>query len=125
MDSRTLKICKVKLIGWLFHGSYFLNMGETLVCFQSVGACLRLILLLKLFLIALKCNHKCPTEVLSKYCQIQMIYSISVFIGILGQVWYLIVSIRDLCPYSYFSNLFLGDIDVCKFFSRISFEFDV
>ena len=61
-----------------------------------------LILLLKLFLIALKCNHKCPTEVRSKYCQVQMIYSISVFIGILGQVWYLIVSIPDLCPFLIF-----------------------
>ena len=125
MDSRTLQICEVKLIGWLFHGSDFLNMGETLVCFQSVGACLRLILLLKLFLISLKYNHKCPIEGRSKYCQIQVIYSISVFICILGQVWYLIVSIPDLCPFSYFSYLFLGDINVCKFFSRISFEFDV
>ena len=57
----------------------FLNMGVALACFQPVGTCLRWILILKIKLnMALKCNHKCPTEVRSQYCQVQVIYSISV-----------------------------------------------
>ena len=40
-------------------------------------------------------------------------------IGILGQVWCLIVSIPDLCPFSYF-NAEMNKIEICK----ISYLYD-
>ena len=51
--------------------------------------------------------------------------SLSLSIGILGQVWYLIVSIPDLCTFTYFARL-RGTFDsLCcnTFFSSISLEF--
>ena len=40
--------------------------------------------------------------------------SLSLPIGILGQVWYLIVSIPDLCNLTYF------DCNLCHFFRRVN-----
>ena len=42
-------------------------------------------------------------------------------IGILGQVWYLIVSIPDLCTITYFYNL---GPEMCSPFSRIALKLD-
>ena len=61
------------------------------VCYACVRVCL-----------LLPCGH-----LLGKGSFVMSNFGVCYFpIGILGQVWYLVVSVPDLCPFSYFSVIF-------------------
>ena len=72
-----------------FWGSFVLFMSCVCHAFVSVHCCL-----------VVTCWER--TDLLSLFCDVKLCF-VTVSCGILGQVWYLIVSISDICHLSYFA----------------------
>ena len=91
------------LSGWceliFFCGSFVLYMSCVCHAFASVHCCLGVTWRESADLLPLVCDIYCDC--------------VTFPFGILGQVWYLIVSIPDPCCFSYFESLFRCFITVC------------